>query len=49
MAVYGRRTGLPLESTRASGLDALTRRQDATGKRDASLFGSSKTKLSRRK
>ena len=37
--------GLPLESRSASGLDALTRRNDATGMRDASLFGNSKTKL----
>ena len=49
MAVYGRRTGLPLASTRASAVDALTRRQEATGMRDAALSGSSKTKLSHRK
>ena len=44
MGVYGRRKGLPLASSRAS-LDAFTRRHDATGISDASLFGNSKTKL----
>ena len=44
MGVYGRIMGLPL-SLSASGLDALTSRNDATGRRDASLLGNSKTKL----
>lgn len=43
--VYGRMTGLPLASTRASGSEALTRRQDATGIKEASPLGSSKTNL----
>ena len=42
--VYGRTMGLPLASSNAS-LDAFTRRNDATGISDASLFGNSKTKL----
>jgi len=37
--------GFPLGSLRASGSEAFTRRHDATGIRDASLLGNSKTKL----
>ena len=33
--MYGRITGLPLGSLSASGSDAFTRRQDATGMSDA--------------
>jgi len=44
--VYGRTTGLPFGSLRASGSEAFTRRQEATGRKDASLLGISKTKLS---
>jgi len=39
--------GFPLGSLRASGSEAFTRRQDATGMRDASLLGNSKMKLRR--
>jgi hypothetical protein len=44
--VYGRMTGLPFGSFRASGSEAFTTRQEATGRREASLLGNSKTKLS---
>jgi hypothetical protein len=45
MDVYGRTTGLPFGSFTASGSEALTRRQEVTGRRDGSLLGSSNTKL----
>ena len=43
--VYGRTTGLPFASLSASGSEALTSRHEATGMSDASLLGSSNTKL----
>ena len=46
--VYGRTTGLPLSSTSALGSEDLTTKHDATGSRDASPSGSSKTNLDSR-
>ena len=37
--------GLPFASFKSSGLDDLMARQEATGIKEASLFGSSKIKL----
>jgi len=37
--------GLPFASFKSSGLDDLMARQEATGIKEASLFGSSKMKL----
>ena len=45
MGVYGRITGRPLSSLSASGSEAFTTTQDATGRRDAWSSGNSKMNL----
>ena len=46
IGVYGRMTGLPLSSTSAFGSVDFTTKHEATGNKEASSSGSSKTKLS---